>query len=283
MDEQKLIQGIEAIGQITHNCGFIKLNSDETDIEYLRIDNQIFDKEAIENGTAMNFIRKLQRAKNIVRELKDMSKISDEVAEFIIKYHPTCIGVRDDLKINDEDPNEIPCYSHHLLQTYDEWIADEFKISGYLPTTTIKEPNVLLSYETFMSLLKVDKIQEELSFEANVCPLYAAYNSVLKVKKFFDNHPDYLKKLNSNVKQVSFITGKDRFPIIKLRTKNKCTYSYDFRNPEKRKECLQILRLTTFEKQKQETPQTTERNRPNVFKKNKTLTLKPIIPVPNKK
>ncbi len=277
MDTNKLNELIEQVGQITYNCGVIKLNSDETDVEYLRIDNHIYDKEAIFNGSSIKMIRKLQEAKKILREIDDMNTLSNEIMEFIIMYHPICIGIRNDLGINQMKEGEIPCYFEHLLQTWDEWAKDEFKISGYVPKTKVKNKNVLMSQSTFISTLDEEDISENLRYEENVCPLYRAYNSVLKVKEFFNDNPNYLKSLNSEFKNIKFEAGKDRFPIIKLITKNKCTYIYDFRKPKKREACLQMLQLSIFDKIKKESPKPANKNRANVFQKKKTLQLTPII------
>ena len=281
MDEKKLKQGLEEIGQITFDCGFIKLNSDKTDIIYLRIDNHIFYKDEILNGNAINFIRNMQKAKTIVREIDDIKNLDKYQTEFVLKYHPTWIAMRDEFGFNKVGNDEIHCKSNFILQTYDEWTADEFKISGYTPNTNVKDKKVPISYNTYVSTLDFNKLNQELSYEENVCSLYAAYYTVAKIKKAVEKNKNYFKNLNNGVKNISFEMGKDRFPIVKLHTKNKNKYTYDFRIPEKKKECLEILNMQVYRtpeisEKKQEA---TNKNRTSIFKKTKTLTLKPVIPV----
>ncbi len=222
-----------------------KLNSN--DISYIKVDNKVFYAKNVEKDSteAFNYLMNIYKAQETVRNCDDVRNLDKDTYNFIIKYHPFWISARRMNGFSKIDNDEVGVVSDEILKTPSEWMSDLYGVIGLKMKSSIKDMNssTLMTEDVFISTVDESIFEPNQFFKHYVHPYYFAYVAVVAIKNQID---DYNKTAGRGrkIKFISYKLDENGFPIVLITGSNKATYSYDFRNPEEREECMKWIRST---------------------------------------
>lgn len=240
-----IMETMERFTKLFDGAVTFKLNSN--DISYIRVDNRTFYAKEVEKDStdAFNSLMNIYKAREIVRGCKDVRKLDKDTYNFVIKYHPFWIAARRMNGFSKMENDEVGVISDEILKTPSEWMSDLYGVIGLKMKSTIKNmrSKTLMTENVFTSTVDESIFEPENFYENYVHPDYFAYAMVVAVKNQIDEYNRNAGR-GRKIKFISYKLDENRFPIVEITGINKISYSYDFRVPEKREECMELIRNT---------------------------------------
>lgn len=240
-----IMDTMESFTKLFDSAVTFKLNSN--DISYIRIDNRTFYAKEVEKDStqAFGYLMNIYKARDIVRNCKDVRQLDKDTYNFVIKYHPFWITARRMNGFSEMKNDEIGVISNEILKTPSQWMSDLYGVIGLKMKSSIKnmKSKTLMTENVFTSTVDESVFEPENFYENYVHPDYFAYVMVVSVKNQIDEYNKNAGR-GRKIKFISYKFDENMFPIVLITGRNKATYSYDFRDPVKRDECMELLRNT---------------------------------------
>ena len=213
---------------ITGGCAYIKLGDNE-ELKYVRIDDRKFTNMNKMAEQIIDYSRNIQKAIKIMRGYQFLKDLPDKIPDFVIKYHPSWITLRQQAGYLDKymEDGETHCTYDTQVKTYQEWMTDNFVAIGekeYYPKGL--NPNAMMTRSVFDSVIRPE-VESKEPIDMTEYFHHDTYAFVITTqwKNVIDNGNDE----GVEMKNVRYkLDRESHFPLLVTGT-NKGQRVYDFR------------------------------------------------------
>ena len=220
----------ENLAFITEGVAYIKLDESKN-LEYIRIDNRKFTNINKMPEQIIEYSQKIREAVKIMREFHYLKDLPVRIPDFVIKYHPAWIKMRQEAGFLDDfiTEGEEPCVKQNEVKTYYEWLSDTFLALGekeYYPEKL--NPESLITESVFKSIIRPELDSFSKKVKINYAEYFHrdfyAFFQILQWKNVLDKGDDEI-----NLKHIRYKLDKNsHFPLLVTGT-NKRQKTYDYR------------------------------------------------------